>query len=101
MLERFAHDTYPVDIYVKDGAGEPYPLVGASVEMRVLDQSGATLHTLPSTVVDATRGHAIVDFSSVSLAPGAYRYVVSLTDSAGYQRTVAVGDLLIQEDYVS
>jgi hypothetical protein len=103
-VKLYRGDTWTRAWELKDAAGNPINLTGASARLQVRDATGAVVISASTTdgritITPASgRIDMLVPYSATGLAPGSYRFDLEVTHASGLRRTYEQDTLVVLED---
>jgi hypothetical protein len=103
-VKLYRGDTWTRAWELKDAAGHPIDLTGASARLQVRDAAGAVVIAASTadgrlTLTPASgRIDMLVPYSATGLAPGSYRFDLEVTHAGGLRRTYEQDTLVVLED---
>jgi hypothetical protein len=103
-VKLYRGDTWTRAWELKDAAGNPIDLTGASARVQVRDAAGAVVISASTadgrlTLTPASgRIDMLVPYSATGLAPGSYRFDLEVTHASGLRRTYEQETLVVLED---
>jgi hypothetical protein len=103
-VKLYRGDTWTRAWEIKDAAGNPIDLTGASARLQVRDATGAVVISASTidgrlTLTPASgRIDMLVPYSATVIAPGSYRFDIEVTHASGIRRTYEQDTLIVLED---
>jgi hypothetical protein len=103
-VKLYRGDTWTRAWELRDAAGSPIDLTGASVRLQVRDASGAVVIAASTTdgriilMPASGRIDMLVPYSATGLVPGSYRFDLEVTHASGLRRTYEQDTLIVLED---
>jgi hypothetical protein len=103
-VKLYRGDTWTRAWELRDAAGNPIDLTGASARLQVRDATGAVVISASTTDGRITltpasgRIDMSVPYSATGLAPGPYRFDLEVTHAGGMRRTYEQDTLVVLED---
>jgi hypothetical protein len=103
-VKLYRGDTWTRAWELKDAAGNPIDLTGASARLQVRDATGAVVISASTTDGRLTltpasgRIDMLVPYAATGIAPGSYRLDLEVTHANGLRRTYEQDTLIVLED---
>jgi hypothetical protein len=103
-VKLYRGDTWTRAWELRDAAGSPIDLTGASARLHVRDAAGAVVVSASTadgrlTITPASgRIDMLVPYSATAIAPGSYRFDLEVTHAGGLRRTYEQDMLVVLED---
>jgi hypothetical protein len=103
-VKLYRGDTWMRAWELRDAAGSPIDLTGASARLQVRDAAGAVVISASTadgrlTLTPASgRIDMLVPYSATGIAPGSYRFDLEVTHASGLRRTYEQDTLVVLED---
>jgi hypothetical protein len=103
-VKLYRGDTWTRAWELRDAAGNPIDLTGASARLHVRDAAGAVVIAASTTdgrltITPASgRIDMLVPYSATGIAPGSYRFDLEVTHASGLRRTYEQVTLVVLED---
>ena len=103
-VKLYRGDTWTRGWELRDAAGNPIDLTGASVRLHVRDASGSVVISASTTdgrltITPASgRIDMLVPYAVTGITPGSYRFDLEVTHANGVRRTYEQDTLIVLED---
>lgn len=104
VVKLFRGDTWQRAWVIKDAAGNPVNLTGASARMHVRDSGGALVMSASTAdgrlIIQPAAGRIdlLMPKEATGVAPGSYRFDLEITYSDGRRQTYEQATLVVLED---